>query len=227
MPLILGNGHYIPYRELAQGGSSCAFLAWDRKYRAERVVKQFRVDRFPLAWEREIALNALFHETNVLGRLKHPGIPRGYEPFQVTAPPDARTTGTQNLGDWGQIDHAHETPLKYTYSAQEYIAGKDLQQIFADHPPQLESSDPMEMFIMFRQMLKILDYIHTRPIPIIHCDLQPANIVKTKHGGKYQLSILATHHPNRKTIMRLISRLICTPLPKFVFALCPVDQTQI
>lgn len=164
MPLILGDGRYVPLKVLGNGGFGYTFLAYDLKIPPHdglyplRAIKQFRSDRLLLPGQIERALQAFNAEAKMLDQLKHPQIPKVYEAFQVQV-------------------NAH-----YTYLVQEYVSGENLQQLNEPFAPWNETS----VGEMLRQLLEILDYLHTRSTPIIHRDIKPSNIIKSA-DGKYHL----------------------------------------
>lgn len=65
------------------------------------------------------------------------------------------------------------------YTIIDYIPGKNLAEIFSE-------SDviPEHLAIKWlRQLAEVLDYLHTRPIPILHSDIKPENIILTEENN--------------------------------------------
>jgi serine/threonine protein kinase len=166
MPLLLGNGRYLPFKDLGRGGFGCVFLAYDLKFPdrssyERRAIKQFRYDQSALPGRTHDALKAFEAEVSILDKLKHPQIPRVYEPFNVKF-------------------EGHS----YAYFVQEYVVGKSLQQMLDANNNELWSETTVQD--MLRQLLEILKYLHSRPSAVIHSDIKPSNIIKAA-DGKYHL----------------------------------------
>jgi serine/threonine protein kinase len=165
MPLILAN-RYVPVEELGRGGFGCTFRALDLRFKTEdgcysdRTIKQFRAEQLLLPSQIERAHNAFTRECNMLDKLDHQQIPRVYEPFEVEIPIDL---GSSIL----------EHPKTYYYFVQKYIQGRSLQdRLFTE----------IEILDFIDRMLPVLEYIHTRSIPILHLDIKPSNIIQSDDG---------------------------------------------
>jgi serine/threonine protein kinase len=170
MPLILDH-RYIPTKELGHGGFGKTFLAIDRNFPdSMRVMKQFSTDCL-LPGQIIRAEKAFEKESRILDQLNHPKIPRVISYFLVRAETDpivcAQSSGQQT----------------FFYMAQEYIKGKDLQQLLKENKIYSEE----ETFNMLKQMLEVLEYIHTLDKPVIHCDIKPSNIIYNFDTNTYHL----------------------------------------
>lgn len=64
------------------------------------------------------------------------------------------------------------------YLVMEYVPGKTLRELVTESGP-LEFGKVIDVA---RQILGILDYLHTLPSPVIHCDLAPDNLILTDSG---------------------------------------------
>jgi serine/threonine protein kinase len=164
MPLIL-DGRYVPIKKLGQGGFGYTFLASDLKFGLDsrRAIKQFRSDRFLLDGEKAQAKSAFEQEWRILDRLKHPQIPKVYEPLEVEAP--LFHDSYQNT---------------YYYFVQEYIEGDDLQKILNRRLQNNEFFSEKEVRCILGQILALLEYVHQSAI--IHRDIKPSNIIQTSDG---------------------------------------------
>ena len=64
------------------------------------------------------------------------------------------------------------------YTVMDYIPGYDLEY-YCNR--QMHFSEEQLLFWM-QQLLEVLDYLHTRKPPILHCDIKPANIMIQEDG---------------------------------------------
>ncbi len=167
MPLIL-NWRYAPVKKLGQGGFGYTFLALDLKFGLDsrRAIKQFRSDTFLSAGQMAKAKKAFEREYKIQDQLRHPQIPRVYEPFDVEVPPYANTDQTV-----------------YYYFVQDYIEGEDLQKKLKNRQQQSNSEfSELEAQDVLKQVLGILSYTHGLSTPIIHRDIKPSNIIQASDG---------------------------------------------
>lgn len=68
------DGKYEVLREIGRGGMSVVYLAMDKRLNKQWAIKEFRKDKDDA--NREIALNALIAEANLMKKLDHPTLPR-------------------------------------------------------------------------------------------------------------------------------------------------------
>jgi serine/threonine-protein kinase len=181
MPLILG-GRYLPERLLGQGGFGAAFLALDRysPKKAKCVLKQFQPSGNLSPQALEKAKNLFFQEAHVLEDLgrEHPQIPDLYAFFPLTV--KNQLTGKEE---------------QFFYLAQEYIDGKNLEEILQQQQKPFQES---EVKNILKELLLILKFIHENGS--IHRDIKPSNIMRSQNGRLYLLDFgavkQATNNPN-------------------------------
>jgi serine/threonine-protein kinase len=181
MPLILG-GRYLPERLLGQGGFGAAFLAVDRysPKKAKCVIKQFQPSGNLSPQALEKAKNLFFQEAHVLEDLgrEHPQIPDLYAFFPLTV--KNQLTGEEE---------------QFFYLAQEYIDGKNLEEILQQQQKPFQES---EVKNILKELLLILKFIHENGS--IHRDIKPSNIMRSQNGRLYLLDFgavkQATNNPS-------------------------------
>ncbi|CCI05751.1 serine/threonine-protein kinase [Microcystis aeruginosa] len=181
MPLILG-GRYLPERLLGQGGFGAAFLAVDRysPKKAKCVIKQFQPSGNLSPQALEKAKNLFFQEAHVLEDLgrEHPQIPDLYAFFPLTV--KNQLTGEEE---------------QFFYLAQEYIDGKNLEEILQQQQKPFQES---EVKNILKELLLILKFIHENGS--IHRDIKPSNIMLSQNGRLYLLDFgavkQATNNPS-------------------------------
>jgi serine/threonine-protein kinase len=181
MPLILG-GRYLPERLLGKGGFGAAFLVVDRysPKKAKCVLKQFQPSGNLSPQALEKAKNLFFQEAHVLEDLgrEHPQIPDLYAFFPLTV--KNQLTGEEE---------------QFFYLAQEYIDGKNLEEILQQQQKPFQES---EVKNILKELLLILKFIHENGS--IHRDIKPSNIMLSKNGRLYLLDFgavkQATNNPN-------------------------------
>ncbi len=181
MPLILG-GRYLPERLLGQGGFGAAFLAVDRysPKKAKCVIKQFQPSGNLSPQALEKAKNLFFQEAHVLEDLgrEHPQIPDLYAFFPLKV--KNQLTGEEE---------------QFFYLAQEYIDGKNLEEILQQQQKPFQES---EVKNILKELLLILKFIHENGS--IHRDIKPSNIMRSQNGRLYLLDFgavkQATNNPS-------------------------------
>lgn len=132
-----------------------------RVYLAEdlRLPGALRAVKESVIREGEAGAGAIRAEAELLSMLRHPLLPQIADFF----PPD---------------------PDGYSYLVMEYIEGITLQQYMAEQP----SPVPGGRIISYaRQLLDVLEYLHSHQPPIIYRDLKPSNIMLT---GEHELKVI-------------------------------------
>ncbi|MEA5418486.1 serine/threonine-protein kinase [Spirulina sp. CCNP1310] len=111
-------------------------------------------------------------EVNVLKHIDHPAIPNYLDYFERDTPTDRRF-----------------------YLVQELVEGSSLADLIAQgwRPDELTLQD------LARQVLEILDYLHTCHPPIIHRDIKPQNIIRQENGQVYLVDFGAVPDLYRRT----------------------------
>ncbi len=128
----------------------------------------------------EKAKNLFFQEAQVLEELgrEHPQIPDLYAFFPLKV--KNQLTGEEE---------------QFFYLAQEYIDGKNLEEILQQQQKPFQES---EVKNILKELLLILKFIHENGS--IHRDIKPSNIMRDKNGRLYLLDFgavkQATNNPN-------------------------------
>ena len=145
---------------MASGGMGAVYLARDRNLGdAPRAVKEMVEAHLDPA-QHEKAIGDFKRESLLLTSLEHPSIPTIYDYFYD--------------GASGRF-----------YLVMKYISGGDLAS-------RLRSStggrlDEKTVTDWGMQVADVLDYLHTRPKPIIYRDLKPANLMIDGNSGRVLL----------------------------------------
>ena len=110
------------------------------------------------------ATDTFNREVNILSELRHPNLPRIYDHF--TAP-------------------------QHWYLVMDFIEGQTLET-YLDKTGGRLSLD--EVFAVGIQLCTVLDYLHTRQIPVIFRDLKPTNIMITAYRQVYLIDFGAARY---------------------------------
>ena len=152
-------GKYILLKELGKGGSGIVHLAWDSFLGQQVALKRLQPvdsDVGTIAvWEAQ----RILVEARSTIRLRHPSIVRIY--------------------DAGQIDQVH-------YISMEYVEGRSLDSLHDEAAREGRISpyheNPTKALTLLAGVASALGYAHSRPAPVIHCDLKPSNIMVDAEG---------------------------------------------
>src|ERR1051325_5712739 len=145
--VILQNRYQI-IRPIGQGGMGTVYLAKDLRLGNTIALKES-------IFNDEKALKAFEQEARLLAGLRHVALPKVFD---------------------------HFTEGDSTFLVMEYISGNDLGEILEKRKHRLEpigKAKPFELeevLLWAEQLLDALDYLHTRPSPIIHRDIKPQNL---------------------------------------------------
>jgi len=140
-------------RVLGTGGSGTTYEA-TREVTGERVALKQLSLAGASAWK-EVEL--FEREASVLGRLKHPAIPRYIDHFSLDGPEGATL-----------------------YLAQELVLGRSLAEIAG---PKGRPLTEAEVRALAAQVLPVLEYLGAQEPPVIHRDLTPTNILRRDDGS--------------------------------------------
>jgi serine/threonine-protein kinase len=154
------NGRYEIVRRIGGGGMGAVYLGKDRNLGdAPRAVKEMVESHLDEA-QHEKAIGDFKRESLLLTSLEHPSIPTIY-------------------------DYFYDTTLNRFYLVMKYISGGDLAS-------RLRSAaggriDEKTVTDWGMQVADVLEYLHTRPKPIIYRDLKPANLMIDGNTGRVML----------------------------------------
>jgi serine/threonine-protein kinase len=142
-------------RELGRGGVGVVHLAWDTYLSQYVALKRVRTDAMNLEGSRtNWQLESLLKEARHAIKLRHPSIVTVFEA--------------------GCID-------KQIYVSMEYLEGRTLEQEMTVSRAlgQLTPfyAHPRPVLGLLAEAARALHYAHSRPAPIIHCDLKPGNLL--------------------------------------------------
>jgi len=159
-PSTVLNSRYEIVRRIGGGGMGAVYLAKDRNLGdAPRAVKEM-VETHLDESQHEKAIGDFKRESLLLTSLEHPSIPTIY-------------------------DYFYDRDLNRFYLVMKYISGGDLAS-------RLRSStggklDEKTVTDWGMQVSDVLEYLHTRPKPIIYRDLKPANLMIDGNSGRVML----------------------------------------
>ena len=154
------NGRYEIVRRIGGGGMGAVYLAKDRNLGdAPRAVKEMVESHLDPA-QHEKAIGDFKRESLLLTSLEHPSIPTIY-------------------------DYFYDEPLSRFYLVMKYISGGDLaSRMRAAVGGRIDEKTVAEWGM---QVADVLDYLHSRPKPIIYRDLKPANLMIDGNTGRIML----------------------------------------
>jgi eukaryotic-like serine/threonine-protein kinase len=154
------NGRYEIVRRIGGGGMGAVYLAKDRNLGdAPRAVKEM-VESHLDPTQHEKAIGDFKRESLLLTSLEHPSIPTIY-------------------------DYFYDDALSRFYLVMKYISGGDLaSRLRAAVGGRLDEKTVTDWAM---QVADVLDYLHSRPKPIIYRDLKPANLMIDGNTGRVML----------------------------------------
>ncbi len=154
------NGRYEIVRRIGGGGMGAVYLAKDRNLGdAPRAVKEM-VESHLDPTQHEKAIGDFKRESLLLTSLEHPCIPTIY-------------------------DYFYDEHLGRFYLVMKYISGGDLaSRMRAAVGGRLDEKTVTDWGM---QVADVLDYLHSRPKPIIYRDLKPANLMIDGNTGRVML----------------------------------------
>ena len=154
------NHRYEIVRRIGGGGMGAVYLAKDRNLGdAPRAVKEM-VESHLDPTQHEKAIGDFKRESLLLTSLEHPSIPTIY-------------------------DYFYDETLGRFYLVMKYISGGDLaSRMRAAIGGKIDEKTVTDWGM---QVADVLDYLHSRPKPIIYRDLKPANLMIDGNTGRVML----------------------------------------
>ncbi|MFN2491984.1 MAG: protein kinase [Pyrinomonadaceae bacterium] len=156
-PRSVLNGRYEIVRRIGGGGMGAVYLAKDRNLGdAPRAVKEM-VESHLDPNQHEKAIGDFKRESLLLTSLEHPSIPTIY-------------------------DYFYDEVLGRFYLVMKFISGGDLATRLRTAPGGRIDEKTVTDWGM--QAADVLEYLHSRPKPIIYRDLKPANLMIDGNTGR-------------------------------------------
>ena len=150
------NSRYTILSLLGQGGMGAVYKAEDARFANRLVaVKEMRQSGLDPQTLQETT-EQFKQEANILASLNHPNLPSIYDHFEEN-------------GRW--------------YLAMDFIEGTTLEKYVQQAPGCI--LPVAEVVSVGIQLAKVLNYLHTRPAPIIFRDLKPLNVMITPDAHIY------------------------------------------
>lgn len=154
------NSRYEIVRRIGGGGMGAVYLAKDRNLGdAPRAVKEMVEAHLDPA-QHEKAIGDFKRESLLLTSLEHPSIPTIY-------------------------DYFYDEALSRFYLVMKFISGGDLASRLRTAPGARIDEKTVADWGM--QAADVLEYLHSRPKPIIYRDLKPANLMIDGNSGRVML----------------------------------------
>lgn len=151
------NSRYEIVRRIGGGGMGAVYLAKDRNLGdAPRAVKEMVEAHLDPA-QHEKAIGDFKRESLLLTALEHPSIPTIY-------------------------DYFYDEPLGRFYLVMKFVSGGDLATRLRTAPGGRIDEKTVADWGM--QAADVLEYLHSRPKPIIYRDLKPANLMIDGNTGR-------------------------------------------
>jgi WD40 repeat protein len=155
-PQALLKQRYRLMAQVGKGGFGAVYRAEDTDLGNRLVAVKEMQPSGLRPQETDAAIEAFRHEALLLAGLAHPNLPRIYEHFS-------------EAGRW--------------YLVMDFIQGETLETVLSKAPG---GRLPLEQVLKIGlQLCQVLEYLHTRPTPIIFRDLKPANVLLTSDGTVY------------------------------------------
>jgi serine/threonine protein kinase len=146
------DGRYRIHKVLGVGGMGRVYMANDTRLANRPVACKEMIVGNGIAEKK--AIEDFAREARVLALLSHPGIP-------------------------GLFDYFVENTRHYL--VMEFVAGGDLQGMLDKLGPGGKLPEP-QVLRWARQMLDVLDFLHSQNPPIVYRDIKPGNIMIDKDG---------------------------------------------
>lgn len=149
---ILLQNRYQILQTINKGGMGTVYLALDQRLGNKVALKEILVNPSNSSGTKEMLAVAFEKEARLLASLRHKSLPKVTDHF---------------LENDGQ------------FLVMELINGQDLAELLVKQNMPFPFTN---VLVWAKQLLEVLDYIHTQPSPIIHRDIKPSNIKLTEQG---------------------------------------------
>ena len=146
------DGRYRIHKVLGVGGMGRVYMANDTRLANRPVACKEMIVGNGIAEKK--AIEDFAREARVLALLSHPGIPGLFDYF---------------------VENARH------YLVMEFVAGGDIQGMLDKLGPGGKLPEP-QVLRWARQMLDVLDFLHSQSPPIVYRDIKPGNIMIDKDG---------------------------------------------
>lgn len=197
----LHNRRYLVMATIGQGGMGAIYLALDTQMSHEQVaIKEMSQADLSDPGALHRARQSFQQEAEMLRQLQHPNLPKVYTSFE---------------------EHGR------SYLVMEYISGQTLTHTMKHHWNRpLPVSSVIEYGL---QLASVLNYLHTRPQPIIYLDLKPPNIMLRKDDGRVFLIDFGIAHFFQPDLRLAANEIFVTPgyAPPEQMAGCPEPRSDI
>jgi len=100
------------------------------------------------------------------------------KPFERAFKAEARLLATLHHPALPRVTDFFTDPCGQ-FLVMEFIAGDDLEMLLKQHGKTFPVDEVLEWA---EQLLQVLNYLHTRTSPIVHCDIKPGNLKLTSAG---------------------------------------------
>jgi hypothetical protein len=149
---------YLILRQLGRGGFGSVYQAQDRRHRNRLVaIKEIVASHLDERATAE-AIGAFHQEASLLSALRHPGLPQVYEYFSEQG---------------------------CCYLVMQFIEGETLDVLMSREPGgRLSLTQVLDVAC---QLCDVLEYLHTRPTPIVFRDVKPENVMLERSSGRVYL----------------------------------------
>lgn len=139
---------YTIARWVGGGGMGAVYEAWDNRIQGRRVaVKEVNAATIPNPQEVSSVLAMFQQEAQLLAQLHHPNLP-GVSDFFIEG--------------------------NKQYLVMDFVEGRTLEKALEENRAPFSEAQVVSIGM---QLCDVLDYLHTRPTPIIFRDLKPANVM--------------------------------------------------
>jgi serine/threonine protein kinase len=152
--LSLLDNRYEILHCIKTGGMGAVYKARDTRLGTTVALKKM-LSSFSSPEEEKYGEMRFREEAALLSRLHHSGLPKVFDFFRLPDP------------DTGKMAH---------YLAMTFIEGRDFESLIEERGAAFQ---PEEALKVFRQIVQILDYLHSQAPPVIYRDLNPRNIMKS------------------------------------------------